>query len=412
MNVIGSKFFVLIVFLAGSVLSTAVIVSPSGDYFLGDNIFIAGYYEGQGNCSVSLFLDNSLVTEKNYSFEGVTDFRTLFPEKLNASPGEHFVKISSNCFEDIKSSFKVSDEIKVSYSLNSFKFMTGEEVRIKAYGVKGKETVPCKILSEGTVYESEMNKAFSTPGEKQVQIKCMDGKGNKGEKNITLEVYDSLKAVVYLNKKEFEPGEEVEINLTATDYFGRKAKVSAYALLDNEKYFFTENNGRYFCNFTLPENQQPGTYEVNIFFNKGNNKGNYSFNITVENIVTDAKLIIDEKKSNESTKLIKVVVLNQNNNPFIEKINVTIEYEGTVTEKQVETNKYFKVPAGAKITVKGKSFEFKKQLPNEKEESKKLTGLATGTNENFKGFAIGSVLFILIVGSILFLRSSELMTGI
>ena len=404
------KIIILLLVLSSVVLSETNLFAPSGSYFLGDDVFIYGNYKGNCEGVINVTIDGNLIRSKNYSFVGVTDLKTVFPKKLNVSLGNHLIKISSSCFNPIYSNFEVKNNITINYELNSFNFMTGEKVKLKAYGLKGTQITNCKIFADKLVFEKEMKHSFKTNGTKIIKIKCEDEKGNKGEKEIKINVYNQLKGKITIEKTSIDPSEKIKLNLSVLDYFNKPINYEALAYFNNKNYEFKKINST-LSHVEIPvnEKQPPGDYELKVIFVNGSNKGEKILTINVLNIVKDVKIITDEKKSNENETFVKIVVLNQNNDAFEKLINVTIISKGKKIFKEVKSNKYFSVPVDSVLKIKQDGINYKKTLNKDnKQINDRGTGLATAGSKNFNSFLIGSVLFVLIVGSILFLRNSEL----
>jgi len=57
------KILFILLLITSIGLSKANLLSPTGTYFLGDNIFIAGNFEGDCVGKISIYLDGSLIDE-------------------------------------------------------------------------------------------------------------------------------------------------------------------------------------------------------------------------------------------------------------------------------------------------------------------------------------------------------------
>ena len=412
------KIFLITLLLASIVFSEINIISPSGTYFLGDSIYLIGNYKGNCQGNIALKLDGSTIVEKYYSFEGVTDLSQVFPNKINASIGSHSLELKSNCFEPVIKNFKVTGTIPINYGLNAFDFMTGEKVVISAYGVKGKKILPCKIVIENKSFINSTSYSFNTPGAKEIKLITEDNYGNKGEKTVYVKVFDKLMGEASTNKSELNPGENLTIKLKVVDFFNRSINYDANAIVFGKNYSFKKEENESTSLLIIPINQKqaPGNYNITINFKQGNNKGNLSLHFKIKNKAQKMIIIKNEKNSTSLYSLVKIILLNQINNPFTSLVNATISINGNNKTMQVQSGKEFKVPAGATITASYGKIKAKKTLglasktSKENEKGTASTGLSTGEINSKNNTLVWSFLFFLIIISIFFLRNSELAT--
>ena len=412
------KIFLITLLLASIVFSEINVISPSGTYFLGDNIYLIGNYQGDCSGHVALKLDGKLIDEKNYSFTGVTDLKKVFPKKINASVGSHFLELKSNCFEPVVKNFKITNVIPINYGLNSFGFMTGEKLSIEAYGIKEKTLLPCSIIIENKTYINKTSYAFNTPGVKEIKLIAEDKYGNKGEKTLYVKVFDELKGEAFANKLNLNPGENLTIKLEVVDFFNRSINYTATANLFNKSYQFQKNNSKESILIVpIKEDTPPGDYEAKIQFNQGKNKGNLTLNFHIKNKPIDIEIIKDEKKSTNTNAFVKVILFNQVHETFNAIVNVTIQRKGKTRNMQTETGKYFSVLPGSKITATYEGISTSKKIEQKKQNkestdgnNKEISGLAVGASKYKNDYLTWGILTFLIIISIFFLRNSELLT--
>ena len=323
---------VIILLILTAANATINIISPNQEtYYQGEEIkFIGNVFSDECYGEISFYVDGKKIaegttTQKGYfSFETITNSSlTMKAEELNL--GQHVFKVSSECYGEAETTFQTTNNLKVNYEIVPVKAMTGDIIRISAYGYKKGEKVKASITINNNTFESPLSTFFQQKGEYTVKINSIDEYGNSGQAIATITIYDALTVNASTDKKTYFPGDEVKVFVTAYDVFGNQR--TGKVIIN----WFGENKTPDLLK--IPSNAK-GNYTIKLWFFNGSNKGETQLSFNVMSFPIIKKIIIKDKK-------LKVVSSDQTGEPYNEQLELNIfdSYGNLLMEKPIDPNK-------------------------------------------------------------------------
>lgn len=343
------SFAIFLVLLGvGFSLSSVNIVSPKdgGSYYLGEQIPVAGSISSGTDCYGTTYmkLDNGIIDQAVYNFTAgsVVSLDTIFSKKeLAAAKGTHSFEISGTCVELKRTYFNTTDQLDIVYEVSSNKALVSEVVSINAYAFRREKlTGKTQIFIPNRSYSVDSTTvSFDNPGIYPIRITANDEFGNNGEANFSITVSNKLVVTAALEKQSFKPSDNVSIQFSVWDEFGRLYEnyndVTVLVFVGDSKVDYTIGRGGFVVSpqsgnagggaqapdkiiFVMPERTPSGSTTIKVSATKGKNYGEKLFDVNVERVIRGVQLKVDKDTVEKGDTVgINLYTYDQTNDSFI-----------------------------------------------------------------------------------------------